>query len=49
MQQSFFFKSHKKIIEHFPQNARKWQKAQEKLHSRAKTYNNKIVRKIGTN
>ena len=48
-QQSFWQNPPKKIIEHFSKNARKWQKAQEKLHNRAKTYNNRLVREIGRN
>ena len=45
----FFLNISKKTLEHVPKNARKWQKAQEKLHSRAKTYNNRIVCEIGRN
>ena len=49
VQQSFWKNPPQKIIEHFPKNARKWQKVQEKLHNRAKRYNNRIVSEIGRN
>ena len=49
MQQSCQKNSPKKMIEHVPKMLESGKRRKKKLHSRAKTYNNKIVHEIGRN